>query len=130
MRHPAPGRSQSAGQTPLFFNYSYLKTNKKYVTDGQKSTGILAAFTRPEREPPPWLFRCFGFFPLRISMFLFPKETRISLMEPGTVTGCLARRLRRGRLFFPFWKGKEKKKNTGGERLPWRARLPAAAEPA
>lgn len=111
MRHPAPGRSQSAGQTPLFFNYSYLKTNKKNVTDGQKSTGILAAFTRPEREPPPWLFRCFGFFPLRISMFLFPKETRISLMEPGTVTGCLARRLRRGRLFFPFWKGKEEKKN-------------------
>lgn len=43
-------------------------------------------------------------------MFLFPKETRISPSEPGTVTGCLARRLRWGRLFLPFSKGKNKLK--------------------
>lgn len=67
----------------------------------------------------------FFFFSLRISMFLFPKETRICPLEPGTVTGCLARRLCRGRLFFPFWKGKrkeekKKKENTkkGGETPP------------
>lgn len=110
MRHLAPGRSQSAGITPLFFNYSYLKTNKIYVADGQKSTGILAAFTRPEKEPLPWLFRYLGFFALRISMFLFPEETRIFPLKSGALTGCLARRLSRGLLFFPFWKGKDKTK--------------------
>lgn len=53
-------------------------------------------------------------------MFLFPKETRISPPEPGTVTGCLARRLRWGRLFLPFSKGKNKlkKKSTKGGETP------------
>lgn len=58
----------------------------------------------PDRResPRPDYFVVLFFFFLRISMFLFPKETRISPPKPGTVTGCLARRLRSGRFFFPF----------------------------
>lgn len=52
-------------------------------------------------------------------MFLFPKETWISPLEPGMVTGNLAHRLHRGRLFFPFWKGKGKREiQNGGETSP------------
>ncbi|OWK51621.1 hypothetical protein RLOC_00007509 [Lonchura striata] len=85
MRHPAPGRSQSAGQTPLFFNYSYLKTNKNCITVGQKSTGILAAFTRPEREPPSWFFRgfLFFFFPADFDVSFSPKKLGFPCRSPA-----------------------------------------------
>lgn len=78
----------------------------------------------PDRRESPCpdyfviLLFCF-FFSLRISMFLFPKETWISPLEPGMVTGNLAHRLHRGRLFFPFWKGKGKREiQNGGETSP------------
>lgn len=109
MRHPAPGRSQSAGQTPLFFNYSYLKTNKKNtLLTAKKHRDSRCLRQTGERAPAP-VISLIGGFALRISMFPFPKETRLSPLEPGVPRGCLARRWRWGRLLFPGWKGNEQK---------------------
>lgn len=84
----------------------------------------------PDRResPRPGYFVALGFFPCGFRCFFSPKKRGFPRWSP--VTGCLARRLRRGRFFFPFGREKEKKKIQKGERLPRRARLPAAAEPA
>lgn len=125
MRHPAPGRSQSAGQTPLFFNYSYLKTNKKNtLLTAKKHRDSRCLRQTGERAPAPVISLLGGFAP-RISMFRSPEETRLSPAGARRAERLPRPPLALGTASLPWLEGKRAERRasaerTSGERLPRR----------
>jgi len=123
MRHPAPGRSQSAGQAPLFFNYSYLKTNKqtnKICYRRPKKKAPESSLPSPDRRESPrpgdfvvWV----GFF--NFFLVFFPADFDVSFPQRNADFTAGARHgerlprppLASGTAFLPVWEGKRRNKN-------------------